>query len=65
MLSVLSVIVTAGIYKPSVARFGPIYMAWDNADTQEDDEGEAVVQGAAGRLVLLYLPTSSRLFQPD
>ena len=38
---------------------GTIYVAWDNADTHEDDEVEAVVRGAAGRLVLLYLPTYS------
>jgi len=36
---------------------GTIYVAWDNADTHQDDEIEAVVRGAAGRLVLLYLPT--------
>ncbi len=36
---------------------GRVYVAWDNADTHEDDEIEAVVRGAAGRLVLLYLPT--------
>ena len=42
---------------------GTIYVAWDNADTHEDDEGEAVVRAAAGRLVLLYLPTYSRLSQ--
>ncbi len=34
-----------------------IYVAWDNATTHFDDEVEAVVRGAAGRLVLLYLPT--------
>jgi DDE superfamily endonuclease len=43
---------------------GTIYVAWDNANTHEDDEVEAVVRGAAGRLVLLYLPTYSRLYQP-
>jgi len=36
---------------------GTIYVAWDNASTHEDDEVEGVVRGAAGRLVLLYLPT--------
>ena len=40
---------------------GTISVAWDNADTHEDDEVEAVVRAAAGRLVLLYLPTYSRL----
>ena len=32
-------------------------MAWDNASTHQDDEVEAVGRAAAGRLVLLYLPT--------
>lgn len=36
---------------------GTIYVAWNNADTHEDDEVEAVVRAAAGCLVLLYLPT--------
>ncbi len=36
-----------------------IYVAWDNASTRQDEEIEAVVRGAAGRLVLLYLPTYS------
>ena len=36
---------------------GTIYVAWDNANTHEDEEVDAVVQAAAGRLVLLYLPT--------
>ena len=30
---------------------GTVYVAWDNANTHEDDEVEAVVRGAAGRLV--------------
>jgi antitoxin component of MazEF toxin-antitoxin module len=34
-----------------------IYVAWDNASTHEDDEVEAVVRAACGRLILLYLPT--------
>ena len=38
---------------------GTIYVAWDNANTHEDNEVEAVVRAAAGRLVLLYLPTYS------
>jgi DDE superfamily endonuclease len=42
---------------------GTLYVAWDNADTHEDDEVEEVVRAAAGRLVLLYLPTYSRLSQ--
>ncbi len=43
---------------------GIIYVAWDNASTHEDDEVEAVVRGAAGRLVLLYLPTYSPWLNP-
>jgi transposase len=38
---------------------GTVYVAWDNASTHEDDEVEAVLRGAASRLVLLYLPTYS------
>src|SRR5262245_13941746 len=36
-----------------------IYVAWENANTHTDDEIDAVVRSAAGRLVLLYLPTYS------
>jgi transposase len=43
---------------------GTIYLAWDNASTHEDDEVEAVVRAAAGRLVLLYLPTYSPWLNP-
>ena len=43
---------------------GCIYVAWDNATTHEDEEVEAVVRGAAGRLVLLYLPTYSPWLNP-
>ena len=43
---------------------GTIYVAWDNADTHAADEVEAVVRGAAGRLVLLYLPTYSPWLNP-
>ena len=39
-------------------------MAWDNAITHEDDEVEAVVCSAAGRLILLYLPTYSPWLNP-
>ena len=45
-------------------RTGTIYVAWDNANTHEDDEVEAVVRAAAGRLVLLYLPTYSPWLNP-
>lgn len=43
---------------------GTIYVAWDNANTHEDDEVEDVVRAAAGRLVLLYLPTYSPWLNP-
>ena len=43
---------------------GTIYVVWDNAGTHQDDEVEAVVRGAAGRLVLLYLPTYSPWLNP-
>jgi transposase len=41
-----------------------IYVAWDNANTHEDEEVDAVVQAAVGRLVLLYLPTYSPWLNP-
>jgi transposase len=41
-----------------------IYVAWDNANTHEDEEVDAVVQAAEGRLVLLYLPTYSPWLNP-
>ena len=43
---------------------GTVTVAWDNADTHEDKEVEEVVRGAAGRLVLLYLPTYSPWLNP-
>jgi putative transposase len=43
---------------------GTIYVAWDNASTHKDDEVEAVLRSAAGRLVLLYLPTYSPWLNP-
>ncbi len=43
---------------------GTISVAWDNASTHEDDEVEGVVRGAAGRLVLLSLPTYSPWLNP-
>jgi transposase len=43
---------------------GTIYVTWDNVDTHEDDEVEEVVRAAAGRLVLLYLPTYSPWLNP-
>ena len=43
---------------------GTIYVVWDNASTHQDDEVEAVVRAAAGRLVLLYLPTYSPWLNP-
>ncbi len=41
-----------------------IYVTWDNANTHQDDEVEAVIRGAAGRLILLYLPTYSPWLNP-
>lgn len=43
---------------------GTIYVTWDNAVTHQDDEVEAVLRAAAGRLVLLYLPTYSPWLNP-
>lgn len=43
---------------------GTIYIAWDNASTHFDNDVEAVVRAAAGRLVLLYLPTYSPWLNP-
>jgi transposase len=41
-----------------------VYVAWDNATTHEDDDVEAVVWSAAGRRVLLSLPTYSPWLNP-
>ena len=41
-----------------------VYVAWDNASTHWDDEVQAALRGAAGRLVLLYLPTYSPWLNP-
>jgi len=41
-----------------------IYVAWDNANTHQDDEVEAVLRRACDRLVLLYLPTYSPWLNP-
>ena len=41
-----------------------VYVAWDNANTHEDAGVEAVLRGAAGRLILLYLPTYSPWLNP-
>lgn len=43
---------------------GIIYVTWDNFTAHQDDEVEAVVRSAAGRLVLLYLPTYSPWLNP-
>lgn len=43
---------------------GTVSVALDNASTHEEDEVEAVVRAAAGRLVLLYLPTYSPWLNP-
>jgi hypothetical protein len=47
------------VTSPDHHRNKTVYVAWDNANTHEDEEVEAVLRGAAGRLVLLYLPTYS------
>jgi putative transposase len=41
-----------------------IYVAWDNADTHSGGKVEEVLRAAAGRLVLLYLPTYSPWLNP-
>ena len=41
-----------------------IYVAWDNSITHQDDEVDAVVRGACGQLILLYLPTYSPWLNP-
>jgi hypothetical protein len=41
-----------------------ISVAWDNVNTHQDDEVEAVVRAAAGQVVLLSLPTSSPWLNP-
>ena len=41
-----------------------IYVAWDNANTHEDEEIDAVVRAAQGHLILLYLPTYSPWLNP-
>ncbi len=48
---------TAELLEALVAKHptGTMYVTWDKANTHADDEVEAVVSGAAGRLVLLYL----------
>ena len=43
---------------------GLVYVAWDKASTHEDHEIEAVLRGAAGRLVLPYLPTDRPWLNP-
>ena len=43
---------------------GTIYLTWDNATTHFDDDIDAVVKEAEGRLVLLYLPTYSPWLNP-
>lgn len=41
-----------------------IYITWDNANTHQDDDVEMVVRRAAGKLILLYLPTYSPWLNP-
>ncbi len=56
----------AGRWAGCTARIGlgvqqnhPVNIVWDNPNTREDDEVEAVLRAAAGRLILLYLLTCS------
>ena len=41
-----------------------VYVAWDNANTHSGGEIVAVIRVAAGRLILLYLPTYSPWLNP-
>ena len=41
-----------------------VYVAWDNADTHSGGRVDEVVRAAAGRLILLYLPTYSPWLNP-
>jgi putative transposase len=41
-----------------------IYVAWDNVNTHQGDEVEALVRAAAGRLILMSLPTYSPWLNP-
>ncbi len=43
---------------------GTVFVAWDNFTAHQEDEVEEVVRSAAGRLVLLYLPTYSPWLNP-
>jgi transposase len=43
---------------------GTIYIAWDNVNTHQDEEMDAIVQAIGDRLVLLYLPTYSPWLNP-
>ncbi len=43
---------------------GTVHVAWDNASTHEDEQVEVVVRAAAGRLLLLHLPTDSPWLNP-
>jgi transposase len=41
-----------------------VFVAWDNFTSHHPDEVEEIVRSAAGRLVLLYLPTYSPWLNP-
>ena len=45
-------------------RHETIYLVWDNVNTHHGEEVEQVLRAAAGRLVLLYLPTYSPWLNP-
>jgi transposase len=43
---------------------GTIFVVWDNANTHSKEEVQEVLKAAAGRIVLLYLPTYSPWLNP-
>lgn len=43
---------------------GTIYLTWDNANTHRAEDVQGVLDEAAGRMVLLYLPTYSPWLNP-
>jgi transposase len=43
---------------------GTIYITWDNANTHRNEDVQQVIDEAAGRMILLYLPTYSPWLNP-
>jgi transposase len=43
---------------------GTIYVVWDNANTHSKEDVQTVLEAAAGRIILLYLPTYSPWLNP-